>query len=86
MSFDESDIYKIVAKKLDKSPDEIKAGLEKSLADFGADSLDRVEIIMDVEEKYQISVDEEDFGKKYGGNANTKNLVDYVREKVGVKK
>ena len=52
-------IIKIIAEQLNKDVSEIT--LEKELvADLGADSLDAVEIIMNIEEEFAITVPEED--------------------------
>ncbi len=45
----------VVAEKLNKNPDEIT--MEKSFTqDLGADSLDMVELVMDLEEKFGIQI------------------------------
>ncbi len=48
--------------------------------DYGADSLDEVELIMAFEEKYDIEIPDEDFvGKE---DMTIKEIVDYVSKKV----
>jgi acyl carrier protein len=55
-------IMEIVAEKLDKPKDEI--GEDKSFQiDLGADSLDLVELIMDMEDAFDISIPEEEAQK-----------------------
>ena len=48
-------ILDIVTKKLELSADEI-TDVSSFSEDLGADSLDTIEIIMDVEEKFQITI------------------------------
>lgn len=55
-------IIEIVAEKMDKPKDEISE--EKSFVnDLGADSLDQVELIMDMEDEFDISIPEEEAQK-----------------------
>ena len=55
-------IIEIVAEKLDKPKDEI--GEDKSFqVDLGADSLDLVELIMDMEDEFDMSIPEEEAQK-----------------------
>ncbi|MCR5786492.1 MAG: acyl carrier protein [Acholeplasmatales bacterium] len=71
MVFDE--VKKIIVDELNVNPDKIT--LEASLSeDLGADSLDAVEVIMDLEDKYGITIDDE-----AAKNIKTvKDLVDYI--------
>lgn len=56
MIFDE--IKEIIVDELNISPEKIT--LEANLAeDLGADSLDAVEVIMDIEDKYGVKIDDE---------------------------
>ena len=53
--FDVDDVKKLIARQLDLDPEDITP--EKSFAeDLGADSLDQVEIIMGIEDAYNISI------------------------------
>lgn len=71
MVFDE--IKEIIVKELNVNPEKIT--LEASLAeDLGADSLDAVEVIMDLEDKYGITIDDE----TAKGIKTVKDLVDYI--------
>ncbi len=49
----------------------------KLIDDLGADSLDLVELTMDLEEKFSIKIPDEDLGKL----TDVKNVVDYVLSK-----
>lgn len=71
MVFDK--IKEIIADKLKIDRDEIK--LEKNFqSDFGADSLDAVEIMMAVEDEFDIDIDDEDLVKI----KTVKDIVDYI--------
>lgn len=71
MVFDE--IKEIIVKELNVNPEKIT--LEASLTeDLGADSLDAVEVIMDLEDKYGITIDDE----TAKGIKTVKDLVDYI--------
>ncbi len=52
-------IKKLIAERLEKKLEEITD--ETTLEDLGADSLDRTEIVMSLEEKYGIDVKDEDY-------------------------
>ena len=55
-------IIEIVAEKMDKPKDEISP--EKSFVnDLGADSLDTVELMMDIEDEFDLSIPEEEAQK-----------------------
>ncbi len=73
-------IMEIVAEKMDKLKDEITE--EKSFEnDLGTDSLDIVELMMDIEDEFDLSIPEEEAQKiKTIGNA-----IDYVAEHGGNK-
>ena len=63
-------IKSIVAKQLKVEMDEIKD--ESSLEeDLGADSLDRVELVMAFEEEFQIEIVDEDAEKHHDGCGST---------------
>ncbi len=71
MVFDE--VKKIIVDELNVSPEKIT--LEANLSeDLGADSLDAVEVIMDLEDKYGITIDD-DTAKNI---KTVKDLVDYI--------
>lgn len=71
MVFDK--VKAIIADKLSLDENDIK--LESSLQDdFGADSLDAVEIIMGVEEEFDVEIDDNELS-----NIKTvKDIVDYI--------
>jgi len=77
-------IIEIVAEKMDKPKEEITP--EKSFVnDLGADSLDTVELMMDIEDEFDVSIPEEEAQKivtigdaikyvtEHAGNKNQKN-------------
>jgi acyl carrier protein len=49
----------IIADKLDRDPSELRAEMS-FVRDLGADSLDTVEIMMAIEEEFQIEIPDED--------------------------
>ena len=55
-------VIEIIAKKMDKSPDEITEQMT-FINDLGADSLDTVEIMMDIEDEFGLSIPEEEAQK-----------------------
>ncbi len=74
MAFDK--IKDIIVENLDVDADEIK--LETNLKDdLGADSLDAVEIVMAVEEEFDIEIPDEEAQKI----VTVKDIVDYVEAK-----
>ena len=73
MSSVEERVKKIVAEQLSTSEDQITS--ESSFVDdLGADSLDLVELIMAMEEKFDIEIPDEDAEKI----VTVKDAVDYV--------
>ena len=74
--FDE--IKRIVVEKL--QVDEKQVTLEASfIEDLGADSLDTVELVMDLEEHFGIEIPDEDAEKL----KTVKDAVDYITQKKG---
>lgn len=55
------DVRKIIAEQLGTEEDKVQA--DSNFADLGADSLDTVEIMMALEEKFDIQLDEEEAQK-----------------------
>jgi acyl carrier protein len=73
-------IIEIVAEKMDKPKAEIT--LEKSFVnDLGADSLDTVELMMDIEDEFDLSIPEEEAQKI----VTIGDAVKYVQEHAGNK-
>ena len=70
-------IIELIAEQLERDESEISP--EMSFADdLGADSLDLVELIMNVEEEFNIEIPDEDAEKiKY-----VKDAIDYVKSKI----
>ena len=73
-------IIEIIAEKLDKSKDEI--GADKSFQnDLGADSLDTVELMMDIEDEFDLSVPEEEAQKLVTVGDAIKYVEDHIAKK-----
>ena len=73
-------IIELVAEKMDKPKDEISE--EKSIInDLGADSLDVVELMMDMEDEFDLSIPEEEAQKL----ETIGSVIDYVCEHAGQK-
>ncbi len=71
MIFDE--VKQIIIDELNVSPEKIT--LEANLAeDLGADSLDAVEVIMNIEDRYGVKIDDE----AAKSLKTVKDLVDYI--------
>jgi acyl carrier protein len=71
--FDE--IKEVVVEQLNVNPDEVK--LEANFVeDLGADSLDVVELVMALEEKFEIEIPDEDAE----GIKTVKDVVDYIEK------
>ncbi|MFA6684759.1 MAG: acyl carrier protein [Arcobacteraceae bacterium] len=56
------DVKEVVVEQLDCNPDEVKAE-SKFIEDLGADSLDVVELVMALEERFGIEIPDEDAEK-----------------------
>jgi acyl carrier protein len=56
------DVKEVVVEQLNVSPDEVKKD-SKFVEDLGADSLDVVELVMALEEKFDIEIPDEDAEK-----------------------
>jgi acyl carrier protein len=69
-------VKKVVAEQLDRDPEEVTP--EASfVVDLGADSLDQVELIMALEEEFDIEIPDEDAE----GIRTVQNAVDYIDKK-----
>ncbi|MDE5566501.1 MAG: acyl carrier protein [Anaeroplasmataceae bacterium] len=68
-------VQEIIVKEMKISPE--KVTLEASLKDYlGADSLDAVEIVMDIEDEFGIQIDD----TKAESIATVSDLVSYIEE------
>lgn len=70
-------IFEIVSEKMDKPKDEITEEMH-IINDLGADSLDQVELMMDIEDKFDLHIPEEDAEKIQ----TIKDAIDYVQSHV----
>jgi acyl carrier protein len=71
--FDE--VKEVVVEQLNVNPDEVKLEAD-FVEDLGADSLDVVELVMALEEKFEIEIPDED-----AENIKTvKDVVDYIEK------
>ncbi|MBI4243538.1 MAG: acyl carrier protein [Planctomycetes bacterium] len=75
----ETKIIDIVAKKLDIEKDKIKK-TSHFINDLGADSLDTVELIMEIEDAFNINIPDEDAQ----GIQVVQDAINYVSKKIGV--
>ena len=74
----EEKIFKMIAEQLDVPEDEVVPSAA-FVDDLGADSLDQVELIMAMEEEFDISIPDED-----AENIGTvQNAIDYVNNAKG---
>jgi len=69
-------VHRIVAERLDRKPEEVKDEA-RFIEDLGADSLDLTELLMALEEEYQIDIDDEANEIQTVGDA-----VEYIKGKV----
>ncbi|AID44578.1 acyl carrier protein [Candidatus Arthromitus sp. SFB-mouse-Japan] len=70
-------VREIISEKLNVDPDEIK--LESSIVDdLGADSIDLIELIMNLEEEYGISISDEEAVKL----KTVGDVVDFINSQV----
>jgi acyl carrier protein len=69
------DVKEVVVEQLNVNPDEVK--LESDFVeDLGADSLDVVELVMALEEKFEIEIPDEDAE----GIKTVKDVVEYIEK------
>lgn len=74
----EEKVRKIICEQLDVDEKDVTA--EASFADdLGADSLDQVELIMAMEEEFDVSISDEDAEKI----ATVQNAIDYIKKALG---
>jgi acyl carrier protein len=70
----EARIKEIIAEKLDINPEQITDGA-KFIDDLGADSLDVVELIMTLEEEFEIEITDEEAEKI----VTVRNAIDFIK-------
>jgi len=74
----EEKVRKIICEQLDVDEKDVTS--EASFADdLGADSLDQVELIMAMEEEFDVSISDEDAEKI----ATVQNAIDYLKKALG---
>ena len=79
MSDVEKKVIKIICEQLDVSEEDV-VSKASFVDDLGADSLDQVELIMAMEEEFDISISDED-----AENINTvQDTIDYITKALGV--
>jgi acyl carrier protein len=69
------DVKTILARQFGKTVEDISG--DADLESFGADSLDTVEIVMELEHHFQIVIEEDE----YEGKSTLNNIVDLVLKK-----
>ena len=69
------DVKDVVVEQLNVSPDEVKED-SKFVEDLGADSLDVVELVMALEEKFDIEIPDEDAEKI----ANVSDAIKFIEK------
>ena len=74
MSSVEERVQKIIAEQLSVSEDQVTSGAS-FVDDLGADSLDTVELVMALEEEFEIDIPDEEAEKI----VNVKDAVDYIK-------
>lgn len=69
-------VIEILAEKLDRDPSEIEA-TSKIKDDLGADSLDMVEIVMEIEDEFDVEVEDSDTALII----TVQDIVNYIQNK-----
>ncbi len=67
------EVKNIIVEEINSAPEKVRPEA-KLKEDLGADSIDAVQIVMDLEDKFGISIDEDDATKIQ----TVKDIVDYV--------
>jgi acyl carrier protein len=78
MSAVEEKVKKIICEQLNVSEEDVVPDAS-FVDDLGADSLDQVELIMAMEEEFDVSIPDEDAEKI----ATVQNAVDYIQKAIG---
>ena len=74
----ESRVIDIIASQLSLREDDVKSD-SRFVDDLGADSLDIVELVMEIEEEFDVEIPDEDVEKM----VCVKDVVDYIAKLVG---
>jgi acyl carrier protein len=74
----EEKVKKIICEQLDVSEDDV-VSKASFVDDLGADSLDQVELIMAMEEEFDVSIPDEDAEKI----ATVQDAIDYINKALG---
>ena len=74
----EEKVKKIICEQLDVSEEDVVPGAS-FVDDLGADSLDQVELIMAMEEEFELSIPDED-AEKIG---TVQDAIDYINKIIG---
>ena len=69
------DVIALIAEQLNIKPDKIKT-TDKFIENLKADSLDVVEIVMTIEEKFELSIPDESAEKMH----SIQDLIDYIEK------
>lgn len=75
------ELREIVARQLDVDGEKVTPGA-RIIDDLKADSLDLVELVMDIEQTFDVEIPDEDFGKF----ATVAELITYIEKKIEKKK
>jgi acyl carrier protein len=73
------DVKEVVVEQLNVNPDEVKED-SKFVEDLGADSLDVVELVMALEEKFDIEIPDED-AEKIANVADAISFIENINSK-----
>ena len=73
----EETVKRFVVEKLDRAPEEVTVGA-KFIDDLGADSLDQTELMMALEEEFNIDIDDDATQIETVGDA-----IEYIKKKLG---
>jgi len=78
MAFSEDRVQEIIVEQLGVSPDQVKPEA-RFIDDLGADSLDTVELIMALEEEFNVEIPDEDAEKMVTVGDSLKYLKEHVK-------
>ena len=78
MAFSEERVTEIIVEQLGVSPDQVKPEA-RFIDDLGADSLDTVELIMALEEEFNVEIPDEDAEKMVTVGDSLKYLREHVK-------